>query len=305
MFNFLKNKRLFMLMVGFLVLIVMIGLTIGGREKITWPERFLKDAVGFMQQVIYRPAGAVAGFFQDIRQLDEVYKENEELRKLAAAYARDKIEYNFVKSENERLKEDLKFTEHQMVMNDYTFKIAQVISVNNDAHNRTININLGSKHGVQKEMAVVTVDGLVGLVNSVSPFTSSVTPYTELSSTAATFNAISATVMGKESDSFGILSSYDAEIERLIMTKIGEKDPMVEGDIVITSGMGNIYPRGLRVGEIESLKVGDFGLTYVATIKPFVDLNKLTEVFVVSVPQFMDDEADHSDNPDVEEETTP
>ena len=292
MFNFLKNKRLFMLMVGFLVLIVMIGLTIGGREKITWPEKFLKDAVGFVQQVFYVPAGAIAGFFQDIRQLDEIYEENEKLRMLAAAYARDKVEYNFIKSENQRLMENLKFTEHQMEMNDYSFMIAHVISVNNDANNRTININLGSKHGVEKNMAVVTKDGLVGIVNSVSPFTASITPYTELSSISTNFNAISATAMGKESESFGILSDYSAEQDRILMTKIGENDPMEDGDVIITSGLGNIYPRGLRVGEVESLKVGDFGLTYVATIKPFVNLNQLTEVFVVSVPQNLDTEVD-------------
>jgi len=296
LFNFLKNKRLFILMIGFLLLIVLIGLTIGGRQKITWPERFIKDAVGFVQQIVYRPAGAVAGFFQDIANLKEVYKENEELRKLAAAYARDKVEYNFVKSENERLKEELEFKQHQKEMNDYKYMIAQVISVNNDANNRTININLGSKHGVEKDMAVVTADGLVGLVKSVSPFTASITPYTELSATTTTFNAISATVMGKESDSFGILSDYNTEQERILMTKIGENDPMAEGDVVITSGLGNIYPRGLRVGEIESLKVGDFGLTYVATVKPFVDLNKLTEVFVVSAPQQQNNEIEETES---------
>ncbi|WP_213515613.1 rod shape-determining protein MreC [Paenibacillus montaniterrae] len=294
LFNFLKNKRLFMLMVGFLVLIVLIGLTIGGREKITWPERFLKDTVGFVQQLIYRPAGAIAGFFQDISQLNEVYKENEQFRMMAAAYARDKVEYNFLKSENERLMKELEFKIHQEQMYDYKYMIAQVISVNNDANNRTININLGSKHGVEKNMAVVTSDGLVGIVNSVSAFYASVTPYTELSTTSTTFNAISATVMGKETESFGILSDYDTEQERLIMSKIGEEDPMVQGDIVITSGLGNIYPRGLRIGEIESLKVGDFGLTYVAEIKPFANLNKLTEVFVVAAPSY-----------DEEEETTP
>lgn len=294
MFNFLKNKRLFMLMVGFLVLIVLIGLTIGGREKITWPERFLKDTVGFVQQLIYRPAGAIAGFFQDISQLNEVYKENEQFRMMAAAYARDKVEYNFLKSENERLMKELEFKIHQEQMYDYKYMIAQVISVNNDANNRTININLGSKHGVEKNMAVVTSDGLVGIVNSVSAFSASVTPYTELSTTSTDFNAISATVVGKETESFGMLSDYDTEQERLIMSKIGEEDPMVKGDIVITLGLGNMYPRGLRIGEIESLKVGDYGLTYVATIKPFANLNKLTEVFVVAAPSY-----------DEEEETTP
>jgi len=277
-------------MIGFLIFIVMIGLSIGGRQSLTWPEKFLKDAIGGIQQVIYRPAGAVAGFFQDMKNLSSIYEENEQLRMLASAYARDKVEYNFVKNENKRLQEELDFASHQKEMYDYTYMIAQVISVSNDANNRTININLGSKQGVQKDMAVVTVDGLVGLVNAVTPFTASVTPYTELNSLSTAFNAISATVLNKEDKSFGILTDYDAELERIMLTKIGENDPIVTGDTVITSGLGNIYPRGLQIGTVESLKVGDFGLTYVATIDPFVDLNQLTEVFVVKIPQITEDE---------------
>jgi len=281
----MRNKRVFMLMIGFLVCIILIGLTIGGRGTLTLPEKVIRDSVGFTQQLIYRPVGAIAGFFKDIKQLNTVYEENERLRLLAAAYARDKAEYNFIKSENERLKIDLNFTSHQMQMNDYKYLIAQVISVSNDANNRTININLGSKHGVEKDMAVITVDGLVGLVKSVSPYTASVTPFTELKSTNVSYNAISATIEGRDSVSFGILTEYNPEIERIMMTKIGENDPMAVGDTVITSGSGNVYPRGLKVGTVESLKVGDFGLTYVATINPFAKLNQLTEVFVVQIPK--------------------
>ncbi|MCR8655705.1 rod shape-determining protein MreC [Paenibacillus endoradicis] len=290
MFNFLKNKRLFMLMIGFLIFIVMIGLSIGGRQSLTWPEKFLKDAVGGIQQMIYRPAGAIAGFFQDMNNLSSIYEENEQLRMLASAYARDKVEYNFTKNKNIELQEALDFTSHQKEMYDYTYMIAQVISVSNDANNRTININVGSKQGVQKDMAVVTVDGLVGLVKAVTPFTASVTPYTELNSLSTAFNAISATVLDKETESFGILTDYDAELERITMTKIGENDPIADGDTVITSGFGNIYPRGLQIGTVESLNVGDAVLTYQATIKPFVDLNQLTEVFVVKIPQINEDE---------------
>jgi len=277
-------------MIGFLIFIVMIGLSIGGRQSLTWPEKFVKDAIGGIQQMIYRPAGAVAGFFQDMKNLNTIYEENEQLRMLAAQYARDKVEYNFVKNENKRLQDELDFASHQKEMYDYTYMIAQVISVSNDANNRTININVGSRQGVEKDMAVVTVDGLVGLVKAVTPFTASVTPYTELNSLSTAFNAISATVLNKETESFGILTDYDAELERIMMTKIGEGDPMKEGDTVITSGFGNIYPRGLQIGTIETLKVGEVGLTYEATIDPFVDLNQLTEVFVVKIPQINEDE---------------
>lgn len=274
-----------MLMIGLILFIAIIGFSLSDRKELTWPEKFIKDASGYVQQWFYKPAGYIAGFFEDIRNLDELYEENEQLRLTAAAYARDKMAYNFIEDENERLKEELKFTEQQKQLYDYNYIIAQVISVSNDANNRTMNINVGSKNGIKPNMAVTTVDGLVGLVSSVTPFTATITPITELNETSPTFNSIAATIEGRENESFGILSSYDKETKRLVMTKIAENDKMEIGDTAITSGLGNVYPRGIRIGTIETKQVGDFGLTYTATIKLATSFDHLTEVFVVQVPE--------------------
>ncbi|GKU75720.1 cell shape-determining protein MreC [Paenibacillus sp. L3-i20] len=272
-------------MIGLILFIAIIGFSLSDRKELTWPEKFIKDASGYVQQWFYKPAGYIAGFFEDIRNLDELYEENEQLRLTAAAYARDKMAYNFIEDENERLKEELKFTEQQKQLYDYNYIIAQVISVSNDANNRTMNINVGSKNGIKPNMAVTTVDGLVGLVSSVTPFTATITPITELNETSPTFNSIAATIEGRENESFGILSSYDKETKRLVMTKIAENDKMEIGDTAITSGLGNVYPRGIRIGTIETKQVGDFGLTYTATIKLATSFDHLTEVFVVQVPE--------------------
>jgi len=275
-------------MVGFIICIILIGMTINGRDKLTMPEQFLKDSIGSVQKLIYIPASSVSNFFSDIAELKQIYKENEELRQVAALYAREKVEYNFVAAENERLQQALEFKQHQQEMYDYNYLIAQVIAINNDPNNPTININLGSNHGITKNMAVVTVDGLLGIITNVSPFTSTITPITQLNSTSPVFSAISATVLGKESESFGVLTDYDAEQERIVMSLIDEHDPMMKDDVVITSGIGNLYPRGLLVGTVEMIQVGDFGLTHVATVKPFVKMNQLTEVFVVQMNHVVD-----------------
>ena len=284
LFKLVRNKLVIMLMIGFVLFIAVIGYSLSDRKGLTMPESFIKDSITFVQQWIYKPAGYIAGLFEDIRNLQEIYEENEQLRMTAAAYTRDKIEYNFTKKENERLEQALKFTERQKQMYNYNYLIAQVISVSNDANNRSMNINLGSLNGIKKNMAVTTVDGLIGLVSSVTPLTATVTPITELNETSPTFNSIAATIMGRENESFGILSSYNSEIDRVIMTKIAENDQMVVGDTVITSGLGNIYPRGLVIGTVESKQVGDFGLTYVATVKLAASFDHLTEVFVVQQP---------------------
>ena len=281
----MRNKRMFTLMIGFILCIAVIGFSLSDRKELTWPEKFVKDSAAYVQQWFYKPAGYIAGFFEDIGNLRTIYEENEQLRITAAAYSRDKINYNFVEKENERLKEELKFTQQQKEMYNYNYLIAQVISVSNDANNRTMMINLGSKNGIKPNMAVTTVDGLIGLVSSVTPFTAAVTPITELDEASPTFNSIAVTIMGRENDSFGILSSYNKETSRLVMTKIAENDKMEIQDTVITSGLGNVYPRGLVVGTVETMQLGDFGLTYTASVKLAASFDHLTEVFVVQVPE--------------------
>lgn len=286
----MRNKRMFMLMIGFILFIAVIGFSLSDRKELTWPEKFLKDSSAYVQQWFYKPAGYIAGFFEDIGNLRTIYEENKQLRITAAAYARDKINYNFIEKENERYKEELSFTQRQKEMYNYNYLIAQVISVSNDANNRTMMINLGSKNGIKPNMAVTTIDGLIGLVSSVTPFTAAVTPITELNEASPTFNSIAVTIMGRENESFGILSSYNKETSRLVMTKIAESDKMDIPDTVITSGLGNVYPRGLVVGTVESKQLGDFGLTYTASVKLSASFDHLTEVFVVQVPELEDAE---------------
>lgn len=278
----MRNKRLFILMIGLIVFIALMGFTLQ-RSRLTWPEKFVNDAVGTAQGVLYRPVGAVADFFGDLGRLSDVYKENELLRETVARYTQDQIRFNSLEAENKRLQEELDFTERQKQLDDYRYLIAQVIGTTSNPYEKTIKINLGSNDGVKPEMAVTTVDGLVGIVSRVSTFTSTVKLVTDLDENSSKGIPVSATVLGKESDSFGIIE-YDQEADQLQMTKIDERDPLAVGDKVITSGLGNVFPKGIVIGTVLSRQVGDFGLTHTAIIKPSAQFDHLREVFVVVVP---------------------
>lgn len=280
----LRNKRLFILMIGLILFIAVIGFTLG-RTRLTWPEKFVNDAVGTVQGALYRPAAAIADFFADLRRLSEVYEENRELRKTVAQYALDQAKYNFVEAENERLKEALNFTERQKQLYDYRYLIAQIVGSSSNPLDRTLKINLGERDGIKAQMAVTTTDGsLVGLVSRVSEFTSTVELITQLNAESAQGVQIAATVFGKEQESFGIIDDYDTETGMLQMTKIDENDTLAPGDKVITSGLGYVFPRGIMIGTVESRQVGDFGLTGKATVIPSAKFDHLREVFVVVVP---------------------
>ncbi|MFD0713968.1 rod shape-determining protein MreC [Paenibacillus sp. GCM10027626] len=290
MFNWMRNKRMFVLMIVFVLFVAVMGFSIGDRKKLTWPENFLLDATGMVQQWFYKPAGYIAGLFEDLTNLRSIYKENEELRKMAAAYARDKSKFNENQQTLARLQDQLGFKQRQKELNNYRYLIAQVISVSNDPYNKTIRINLGSRDGIKPNMVVVTTDGLIGMINRVSPFSSSVMPLTELNDKSPDTKQYAATALGKELDSFGMIDNYDEQSGMLTMTRISEKDPMAKGDTIITSGRGNVFPQGIVIGKVVSKEVGDFGLTYTAEIEPAADFTHLKEVFVVEVPNQEEEE---------------
>lgn len=169
-------------------------------------------------------------------------------------------------------------------MNDYKFRIAEVVYFNQG--NKMMTVNLGEKDGIRPNMAVMSVEGLIGRVVGVSSFYSDVQLLTGIDDKAALESkAISVTVKGKENESFGFIETFDSDSQTLLMTKIDPKDPIQPGDTVITSGRGLVFPSGIEVGKVVEKKQGEFGITYVANIQPFASFNHLREVFVVEVPE--------------------
>lgn len=278
------NKKMLLLMVVFILLVALMGWTLG-RNGSTVPERFVKDTVSWVQGLLYRPAGAVAAFFEDIHQIRTVYQENEVLRQTLAHYARDTMRLNELEEENRNLKELLQFTERQMQPDNKKYRIANVVSASPDPHSYVVTIDLGAKDGIKPNMAVISVDGLLGRIHRVSDFYSTVQLLTEIDDTNNDSKPISATVKGKESDSFGIVEQYDPQKQMLVMSKIPQTDPIAVGDTVITSGLGRVFPSGIVIGTVAAIETGDFGITYKAYIQPAASFRNLRTVMVVEVPE--------------------
>ncbi|NBI29778.1 rod shape-determining protein MreC [Chengkuizengella marina] len=284
MFKLFGNKKLFLLLLGLIFFTALMGISsIEKRDNLIWPEKFLKDSVSWMQGLIYRPAGYIAGFFENIGDLRVIHEENKTLKLTLSQYARDRAKLNTLEEENKRLTEMLQFTEEQKELNNYKFHIAHVVAVNPDAFNDTITINLGSKHGMKLNMLVTTTDGLIGRISEVNPLFSTVQLLTDLNDQFNNSIGISATVLGSD-QSFGIIQSYDENENVLIMSQINQNDTLKEGDIIITSGLGKLFPEGIEIGTVLSREVGDYGLTHIAKIAPSAKFDNLREVFVVEKP---------------------
>ncbi|MFB8377238.1 rod shape-determining protein MreC [Paenibacillus taichungensis] len=284
LFKLLGNKRLFVLLVGLVTFIALMGFTLGPRTALSWPEKFLKDSVGFVQYVFYKPASSVAGFFKDLANMRTVYQENEELRIAMGHYTRDRLKYNDMEQVNEQLQKALNFTEEQKNRYNYGSRIAQVISANSDPNSRTINIDIGENAGIKAGMAVTSQEGLVGVVSHVSSYTSTVNLLTSMDANDPTSNAIAATAVGKEKV-FGMIESYDPKTGMLKMTKISEDSDIKKGDEIISSGIINNFPKYMRIGEVKKVEVGEYGLTRTAIIKPYASFLDWKELIVIIPPE--------------------
>jgi rod shape-determining protein MreC len=136
---------------------------------------------------------------------------------------------------------------------------------------RTVVIDQGSSSGIAEGMAVIAADGVVGQIVKVAPTTSRVLLLTDHTS------GIAATI--QRSRARGVVKGKSDGLCSLEFTT-REEDVKV-GDMVITSGIGGVFLKGIPIGEVTMVKRGEYGIFQTVTIRPFVNIAHLEEALVV------------------------
>lgn len=253
-------------------LVALISFSLRDRTNATLPEQIIKDTVGFAQSLVAKPANYINGVFNSIDSLLNTYEENKRLKARLEDFAVVQAEATDLKSENNKLRELLDKTESLKAFNPIQ---ATVIARNPDQWEEKIILDKGSSHGVKKNMAVMTAKGLVGKITLVTPFTSEV----ELLNTNNPNYRVSAMVLG-EKEAYGLIEGFDEERNELIMKRIDSSMKVKEGEQVVSSGLGGIFPKGVPIGEITEVSTDDFGLTKMAYVKPSADFSILEHVVI-------------------------
>jgi rod shape-determining protein MreC len=273
--QFFLNKRLIILLVSIIFLVALIGFSINDRDKLSLPEQFLRDSMGWVVGVFHYPANEIKGFFQNVNELRNTYKENEELKAKLEEYVELSVKVDALEAENLELRDLLGKTES---IRNYTPIQATVIARNPDRWHEILTLNRGSNHGVEVNMAVITAEGLIGKVQYVSPFSSTV----QLLSAPARTNRISAIIQGKDrAKTLGVIEGYDDVREALLFRRIPYDADIQEGDMVISSGLGGIFPQELIIGSVLEVFPAEDGLTKTAYVEPSANLYDINHVIVV------------------------
>ena len=156
-------------------------------------------------------------------------------------------------------------------------RVAQVLTRDPANWWRSLQINLGSKDGVVKDLPVITPMGLVGRVHEVGSGSSRVVLLGDpLCPVAA--------VVDNSSRDTGMISPGDATVldESIVeMTYITRHSQAIPGQKVFTSGLGGIFPKGIPIGHITDTNSVGYGLYIEARVKLSANLQELEEVFVL------------------------
>lgn len=274
--SFFRKKSLFIILVGIILLVVFVGYSLSNKGDLSTPEKFFKDTVGWVQNVIDQP---VTFFVQTISNLEDIkntYDENKLLREKIAEYKTLVYEVQELEKENEELRKMLDIVDSSR---DFEPILASVIARSPERWLEQVTINRGSNHGVEKNMAVMTVDGMIGKVNSVSTSTATVQLITGFDH----LNRISATISRKDGDNiFGLIEGYDKKEKALIFRIIEESDKEIkEDELVVSSNVGGLYPSGLPIGTIKEVLPDQYGLTKTAYVEPTANMYEINHVIVV------------------------
>ena len=269
--NSKKKKQTIGVTIAIIVLVIIVAITNIKVNNLSYAEGILNFFVMPVQNGLTYLKNKIAGnnqFFIDIGNLKE---ENKKLKEENAKLQESLRELEIVKSENETLKE------YANLKDKYTeFNCIPAYVINKDVSNysNTIIINVGAQDGIKVNMPVISENGLVGHVISVTAANSKVQTIIDTSSSiSCTLTASRDNIVAKGTLEAGSI---------LKATYIPTDATIMQGDNIETSGLGGIYPKGILIGTVKKV-VNTKNITdRYAIIDTAVNFNKLETVLVIT-----------------------
>ncbi|MBO7178879.1 MAG: rod shape-determining protein MreC [Clostridia bacterium] len=214
-------------------------------------------------------AGLSASFTSSSKYIEEIEKLEEQI----SDYREQLADYEELKQKVVAYEE---FYDIKVQNPDYQFAYGTVVSRDVADPYGSFVINAGSTSGIQVNDPVIYGNYVVGIVKKVNLSTSVV--YTVLDP------RINIGAYESATREYGYVSG-DSKLLKDKLCKLQGLDrtsSIVSGGIVCTSGSGGVFPHGLIIGEVASVTTDEITTSTYATIKPYTDLNELTDVFVIT-----------------------
>lgn len=267
MLELLRKIRIPLLAVAMiLAALLFYSLNLRQREGTSLHEKHLLGLAAPFQSGLHLRAGGGGTVWGRYFWLIDTERENERLRAEVRSLRAEIESMHEVELANERLRRLLEFRDS----NALSAVTAQVIADDASSWFRTILINRGTSDGLSEGMPVVVAEGVVGRLIRCGAKESRVLLETDASSAIA--------VLVQRDRTRGIARGRG---DLMTLEYVDRQAELEVGDLVITSGTGGVFPKGLPVGRVVSVTRGEYGLFQSVTLLPDVDFTRLEEVLVL------------------------
>lgn len=195
-----------------------------------------------LQRALLVPRDGVQLAVEYVSEVNRLRTENTELRRLEAANSKTLLQAEQLQAENARLRELLGARERTVTKS----VIAEVLYDARDPFTRKLVLDKGLQAGVQPGQPVIDAKGLIGQVTRSFEFSSEVTLVTDRNATVP----VEVQRNGLRSVAFG------AGPGLMELRYLGPTTEIKVSDVLVTSGLDNVYPAGIPVGRIKSVARG-------------------------------------------------
>lgn len=216
---------------------------------------------------------AVSGLPKNQKTADEYEKEIKNLKTELVRMRAILVDYYDVKRENAQY---LKFYGFKKQNKSLKFKTAEVIARDPNDLFYGFTLDKGSSDGVCENDPVITENGLIGRVSAVREHSCRVKT---ILSPEYKMGAIDA-----ETGDSGVVTGKKslADNNQTALMYISAQNKIKPGDIIVTTGLGGICPKGLPIGKVMETKNDDYDSSFYAVIEPFDDVKNVIDVFILT-----------------------
>lgn len=232
-----------------------------------WFKQPFSWVAGSFQSFFYTYSRGVKDTTGQYLNLIQIKKQNETLKNQNQELTTRLLKFDEINQENSRLKQLLSFREATKM----DLLAAQVIARDLIPDHSTITINKGIADGLKEGQAVMTLQGALGYVFKPQHNTSHILLMTDR------YAVIDGVI--QRSRAHGIVEGKGKS--GAVLKYVERTEDVRPGDLVVTGGLDNIFPKGFPIAIVESAEKKQISVSLKVDLKPLVDADKVEEVFVI------------------------
>lgn len=271
-----KSKSRILIFVISILIISIFSLVVGRTSF--GAEIMIRDSVAQVEYyLVKRPMEMIESLVSEFYEMKNVFEENQSLKERLDGY-------ESLVAKNELLESEINTLQELMDIDylpiDYEIEYTAVQFRSTASWDSNIVIGMGENSGIKENMAVVSSEGMLGIVREVSELSATVS----LLCTENPVNQIPVQINNGEDVIYGLLDGYDVETKLYKIVLLSGVDRLEAGSKVYTSGLGGDgqTPTGIYIGDALEMQLNSDGSTAYLLATPAVDFSDIRYVGIIN-----------------------